>query len=296
MPLFSPKDKKTETKKSSIEEIREAQIKAMKWKELGEGSFNQVHVAKGKDLPLADDKGQSRDHKGPWVRRKALNREGKLSQPGRQKRLFKIIEPKMACRQYQDCLFMPYYGKEDGWHEASDKEKALKCLNIFKRTGRILIDGNILGNIISRKRKVVCIDAELAVRPDSPIGKDALIESFDGFKSSDDWYKGLREYLEFDSVSEIELDAIDAASHDSDCDAEASYEETAFPKTTATLLVLVYLAEYFGEDEVPKKYLTLKRIEELKEAYDRGEGKAMVESLLDEKNGHDRRCLPKTKP
>lgn len=222
-------------KKSLIDEIRKKQIEAIAWEELDFGSFKEVSVTMRQDAPIIDPDGNNGPFKGPWVKKTVYNRND-LVDMSRQVRLFKAIEPDIPIRQDESSFFMPYYGDV----EPNDAERAQKCLDIFKKSGRILIDGMVEDNILVQDDNTVCIDLDLAIRPDSPLSKSGFFSApFVKKHKRKQWYPLLKEYLVLQEFEE------------------------EMPQTHHVLSGLIDLAEYYGEDKVPPKCLDLTFLGEL---------------------------------
>lgn len=240
-------------KRRTVLESNAKQIDACEWEPLGEGAFKRVSVTHRRNIPLLDERGEPGSFEGPWVRKKELGLKHDLSGTARQVRLFKEIEPDIPIRVHNSELFMPYYGKR----ELSDKRRALKCLSIFKKTGRILIDGVVEDNILVKNGQSICIDVDLALRPDSPLSDSGFFSMKENKRKKDmPWYDAPRNYHLITEVDE------------------------SMPKTYQVLLGLIDLAEYFGEDNVPDNYLCLSFMETL-DKIRRAEDKSVKQFLTD---------------
>jgi hypothetical protein len=153
--------------KHSIDTLREKQVKSIKWQFLDIGSIHSVFFSPQRDVPIVDEKGKSHDYQGPWVQRE-LDKSIQMASIEREKNLFKAINRDCPVRADKRNVYVPYLGKDDGWQTASDEECALKTLEIFEQTGRILMDAMVEGNILARKGEVRCVDVDYALRPHSP--------------------------------------------------------------------------------------------------------------------------------
>lgn len=244
--------------KAQIAELREKQIKETTWTFLGSGAFNTVEVSQT-PLQIANDEGETKGYNGRWVRKKA-KKSSKLTELSRQSRLFRAIEPDMPLREHKEALYMPFlqlnFKEIDGCNHASDEERAQKCLDIFKTTGRILLDAMIQENIFSQKGKVVCIDIDVALRPDSPLGRQGFF-NLRNLDEKTNWYEALRGFHLLKHKSWIKQ----------------------YPLTHKVLQGLILLSEHFSWDKLPEALLTLDVMDKLHTAKDAGEN---ISAFIDE--------------
>jgi hypothetical protein len=209
---------------------KEISIDGIKWSLLGEGCFKWVYKNMQTHLYLIN----GCDYGGPWIYQVGQDPFEPETNPERQYNLLKSINPDWQIARYKDGVIAPFFNGQP----ASDLERALKVIEIYKTTGRILADAQNADNILSNKLKTVCVDVDVALRPDSPVSQKFLrcIPNND----KERWSSALfRSY--FDSGS--------------------------YPETKAILDALCYLEKYFSRDELPVDVITFQRLKQVSRYY-----------------------------
>lgn len=123
------------------------------WKFLGKGGFNRVWLSPDRRLVFKE--------------RKPKHKDAKTDSPRRCVELFNIInDPYLSdteqafVSEHGNGWFSPYI---DGG-EASNEEIFHALIDIYNRTGRIVLDATLPGNFRKKGDKVICVDVGVAVQ------------------------------------------------------------------------------------------------------------------------------------
>lgn len=246
---------KTADKEKS--QTRKKQINAIHWEYLAAGSYNRVYDSKTPYSLVADDDEDATDHELRWVQRKPY-RSNPLSSTDRVIRLFHEIEPDVPVYRDKKSVILPFFGKEIGGGEATQVEKAQKVIDVFKATGRIILDASVPGNFYHLDGKVMLTDPDMAVRPDSPTSVKGFFKSEPELKKYKklSWYEAIRHYQLFPTS-----------------------EHYLVGDVMKVVLGVIDLAEYFGIGKVPDKFL---KIDFMLKLFDARKAKKPMSSILHE--------------
>lgn len=259
----------------NVQKTRQKQIKAIDWTLLGEGSFNRVYDSRTpyvlprdgekqaasalpSTAPTAPETTEAATAARRWVKRERYKWDP-LSHPERVYRLFQAIEPDLPVFIFKKkALVLPHLGKAVGGREASQEEKAQKCIDVFKATGRIILDAGVPENFFYFEGHVYLTDPDMAVRPDSPTSVKGFFKIDKKLKKYKKlpWYEAIRHY-----------------------DGFPTNEHYFVSDLTKVLLGLIDLAEHFSEDQVPEQYLTVGFLIHI---FDQKKARRPLESILDD--------------
>jgi ankyrin repeat protein len=193
-------------------ELRELVDKQV-WLLLGSGTYNQVQVS--------EDEFMIDGYCGKWVRKVRVHKVNEpLSVPARGARKWNLLNPDYPAFELDDCWIAPYLGDT----APTDEQIAVKLLDIYKRTGEIIVDGCGLDNFRVYKGEVFCIDVDLSLRRNSDATLDYLSNKQD--------VHHLNDFLNISSKS--------------------------LPESGTVIQSLLYLEKNIAEDELNKSALTLR--------------------------------------
>ena len=142
------------------------QLMSAQWMGVGSGSFNQVFVSR-KPITLKIN-GQAFCQR--WVRKKPLERNLQ-SESRRAVRVWNDIHPEMPALQSplnRQEWIAPYFG----FTKATDLQTAKAVIDVYKQTGRIVVDACGSGNALVHEGQAKIIDIDVALAPRSPASKD----------------------------------------------------------------------------------------------------------------------------
>lgn len=196
----------------------------VKWKKLGEGTFNITYLS---EEPFSwNIDGQNYFQR--WVM-KTRKCDDDLNDTKRAVRLWNLINPNTpaALISEKKSWIAPYMGNTP----ASDLLIARELIEIYKRTRRVIMDGCGNGNMLLVDDEAFCIDVDQAFGRDSPVSKD-------GFK--DIGYKAFDEYWR-----------------------RYSRGYGSKPKSINVIRTLHYLEQYLKPFDIQNKYLTETSIKRL---------------------------------
>jgi hypothetical protein len=129
----------------------------MPWKQIGSGSFNTAYISENGREVLKIRKFSD-----------GIDTQAKFDHPLRSTRLWNELNPDLQPAAY--VLYSPEYGH--GWVcpfvqgiQASDHEISRELINIYTRTGRIIVDATAGNNFLKTPTgQIVCIDIGMALQ------------------------------------------------------------------------------------------------------------------------------------
>lgn len=227
----------TNNKETQRDALRQTELDDLIWWPYAFGGLNVIECTPEPSVVIIDENGALSDYKGPWARRTPMS-QNPLTDPERQKRVLAEVEPNMPVFIHRGKVVLPLFSKAAGWQSATKKQIAEKCLDIYKKTGRLLLDAANTGNILSRGEDLVCVDVDMAVRPSSPLSVEGFFScSSEASRQREHefWYKVIKRYHLL---------------------APAIKKTMKVTLVEQVLLSLIELIDHFGESRVPEEYLT----------------------------------------